>query len=113
MSKQAGESSAEVRARVTTARKVQTARYDSLADKGVICNAQLRAKQLREHCQLDAVARDLLRSAIDKFGLSARAYDRILKVSRTVADLDGSEGIQLHHVAEAINYRTLDRQLFG
>lgn len=113
MSKQPGETSAAVRERVVKARLRQGQRYGEQGDKGVTCNAQLRAKQLREHCQLDGVARDLLRSAIDQFGLSARAYDRILKVSRTVADLDNSDDILLHHVAEAINYRTLDRQLFG
>lgn len=113
MSRQPGESSAAVRARVAKARKVQTDRYGNSEDRGVTCNAQLKARQLREYCQLDGTARDMLRSAIDKFGLSARAYDRILKVSRTVADLDGSDEILLHHVAEAINYRTLDRQLFG
>jgi len=113
MGKAIGESSAAVRQRVSKARKRQTARYGEKGDRGVACNAHLRAKQLREHCQLDEGARDMLRMAIDRFGLSARAYDRILKVARTIADLDSADNIQLHHVAEAINYRVLDRKLFG
>ena len=80
---------------------------------GISCNAQLRAKQLRAHCELDGAAHDLLKNAIHQLSLSARAYDRILKVARTVADMDEAEGIQMHHIAEAINYRTLDRKLFG
>jgi len=73
----------------------------------------MKAKQLREYCDLDAPTRELLKAAIHQFGLSARAYDRILKVARTVADLDAAESIQMHHVAEAINYRALDRNLAG
>jgi magnesium chelatase family protein len=110
ISKSIGESSATVRERVCRARERQIAR---LSPDGLSCNAQLRARQLRAHCNLDDGARDLLRTAINQFSLSARAYDRILKVARTVADLDAAENIQLHHIAEAINYRTLDRKLFG
>ncbi len=110
MSKAIGESSATVRHRVETARKIQVER---LKDDGLTCNAQLHAKQLRLHCNLDDGAQDLLKAAIHQFSLSARAYDRILKVARTVADLDSSEAIQLHHIAEAINYRTLDRKIFA
>jgi magnesium chelatase family protein len=84
-----------------------------LQPDGLTCNAQLQARQLRAHCALDGGAHDLLKTAINQFSLSARAYDRILKVARTIADLDTSETIQLHHIAEAINYRTLDRKLFG
>ena len=110
MARQIGESSATVRRRVVKAREIQTAR---LKPEGLSCNAQLKAKQMREYCALDTGASDLLKAAINQFSLSARAYDRILKVARTVADLDTSENIQLHHIAEAINYRTLDRKVFG
>lgn len=110
MARQIGESSATVRRRVMKAREIQTTR---LKPEGLSCNAQLKAKQMREYCALDTGASDLLKAAINQFSLSARAYDRILKVARTVADLDTSENIQLHHIAEAINYRTLDRKVFG
>jgi magnesium chelatase family protein len=110
MGKSVGESSATVRERVCKARQRQVAR---LQPDGLTCNAQLQARQLRAHCALDGGAHDLLKTAINQFSLSARAYDRILKVARTIADLDASESIQLHHIAEAINYRTLDRKLFG
>jgi magnesium chelatase family protein len=110
MARAPGESSATVRQRVRRAREIQVKR---LAPEGLTCNAQIKARQLREYCQLEGGAADLLRCAINQFGLSARAYDRILKVARTVADLDSSETIELHHVAEAINYRTLDRKLFS
>ena len=110
MSKQPGESSASVRERVCRARERQVER---LKPHGLTCNAQLRARQLREHCHLDESAADLLRTAINQFSLSARAYDRILKVARTIADLEPADTIQLHHIAEAINYRTLDRKMFS
>lgn len=110
MGKAVGESSATVRRRVCQARERQVAR---LQGDGITCNAQLRTRHLRAHCQLDAAAHDLLRTAINQLSLSARAYDRILKVARTIADLDSSDTIQLHHIAEAINYRTMDRKLFG
>jgi magnesium chelatase family protein len=110
MARQIGESSATVRRRVVKARQIQVER---LKDDGLNCNAQLRAKQMREHCALDSGAQDLLKAAINQFSLSARAYDRILKVARTIADLDAAEKIQLHHIAEAVNYRTLDRKVFG
>jgi len=110
MAKSVGESSASVRTRVNAARARQVER---LQEDGLTCNAQLRARQLRAYCHLDEATNDLLKTAINQFSLSARAYDRILKVSRTIADLEGAENIQMHHIAEAINYRTLDRKLFG
>jgi magnesium chelatase family protein len=110
MSKRPGESSAEVRKRVVAARNVQVAR---LKCDGMVCNAHMKAKQLRVHCEMDGATRDLLKAAIHQFNLSARAYDRIIKVARTIADLDSNESIQLHHVAEAINYRALDRRAVG
>jgi magnesium chelatase family protein len=69
-------------------------------------------RQIKRHCQVDAAARDLLKAAIQQLGLSARAYDRILRLARTIADLAGREGIEATHVAEAIQYRTLDRKLW-
>ena len=77
---------------------------------GIRCNADMSPKELREYCKLDKSSHELLRRAITQLGLSARAYDRILKVSRTIADLEGSEEIRPEHVSEAIQYRSLDRQ---
>jgi len=110
MTKQPGESSASVRERVLRGRQRQVQRF---GDDGIACNAQMRARHLRAHCQLDGGAHELLKNAINQLSLSARAYDRILKVARTIADLDGADTIALHHIAEAINYRTMDRKLFG
>jgi magnesium chelatase family protein len=84
-----------------------------LKNEGISCNAQMGARHLRAHCQLDSGAHDLLKNAINQLSLSARAYDRILKVARTIADLDNAETIALHHIAESVNYRTMDRKLFG
>ena len=110
MGKRVGESSATVRKRVQRARAQQTAR---MKGSSVNCNARMRAKELREWCEMDAATKDLLKTAIAQFGLSGRGYDRILKVSRTIADLDDAQSIEMHHVAEAINYRAFDRKLFG
>lgn len=77
------------------------------------CNAQMKAREMREFCEMDSATKDLLKAAIAQFNLSGRGYDRILRVSRTIADLEGAEGIEMHHVAEAINYRAFDRKLFG
>ncbi|WP_303848720.1 YifB family Mg chelatase-like AAA ATPase [Apibacter mensalis] len=106
--KRKGESSAEIRARVVEARKIQTQRYKTA--EGIHYNAQIGPKQLDEFCLLDDISKNLLKSAIEKLGLSARAYDRILRVGRTIADLDKSEVIQAHHIGEAIQYRSLDRE---
>ena len=108
MSRAQGESSAVVRERVCRARARQVARLQA---DGLSCNAQMGARQLREHCVLDDAAQGLLRNAIAQLALSARAYDRILKVARTVADLEGVDVIQLHHIAESVNYRALDRRM--
>ena len=77
------------------------------------CNGGMRAKELREFCDMDGGTKYLLKAAIAQFNLSGRGYDRILKVSRTIADLEDAEKIEMHHVAEAINYRAFDRKLFG
>lgn len=109
--KRTGESSAEVRKRVITARKIQEQRY---ADFPTIhANAQMNSQLIQKYCDLDDTCRNMLKNAMNKMGLSARAHDRILKVSRTIADLDGSENIQPGHLAEAINYRSLDRDSWG
>ncbi len=108
-SKEHGECSAEIRARVTAARARQTARFR--ARKGLYANADMQSSQIREFCGINGTGEELLKMAITKLGLSARAYDRILKVSRTIADLAQSEGIKPEHVAEAIQYRSLDRTL--
>ena len=101
------ESSAQVRARVNAARKRQTERYEG---KGFTCNGQLPPNLLREACPTTEEAGRLLRRAFEKFGFSARSYDRVLKVSRTIADLDNCDVIGSAHAAEAVQYRTLDRK---
>jgi magnesium chelatase family protein len=96
---------------VIRAREVQQQRYAELP--GVYANAQLPSNKVHEWCAIDAAGQTLLRAAMQKLSLSARAYDRILKVSRTVADLAGSEHIKVEHLAEAIHYRSLDRENWG
>ncbi len=97
--------------RVVAAREIQAGRYKN--NPGVYCNAQISSKMLKEICVIDSVSQNLLKKAMEKLNLSARAYDRILKVSRTVADLAGSEKIKPEHLAEAIQYRSLDREGWG
>ncbi|MCH8495740.1 MAG: YifB family Mg chelatase-like AAA ATPase [Balneolales bacterium] len=103
-----GESSKSIRERVFLAREQQAHRY--LGIPGIFSNAQMDSRLVRKTCKLDAAGEALLRKAMDMLGLSARAHDRILKVSRTIADLDQSENIRSHHIAEAIQYRNLDRE---
>ena len=105
------EKSHAIRERVISARKIQEERFGS--QDGVYCNAQMSSKTLREVCQIGEEGRQLLKQAIEKLNLSARAYTRILKVSRTIADLEQSESIQTQHLAEAIHYRSLDRENWG
>jgi magnesium chelatase family protein len=100
------ESSGEIRTRVSAARERQLARLEG---QGIFANAQMTPRHLRRFCMLDAEGERLLESAMTRIGLSARAYDRILKVSRTIADLDASTEIRPAHVAEAVGYRSLDR----
>ena len=105
-----GESSAVIRDRVVGARKIQQERFHR--NKRIHCNAEMGAKEVQKYAELKPEANDLLRLAISNFNFSARAYDRILKVSRTIADLAGSADIEAEHVNEAIQYRTLDRGLW-
>lgn len=102
------ESSVEIRKRVTAAREIQTKRFEAV--ENVHYNAQMSSKLIREYCVLDEASKELLKTAMERLNLSARAYDRILKVSRTIADLEHSESIVSHHISEAIQYRSLDRE---
>lgn len=104
------ESSSDIRERVNAARKIQQKRYEGT---GITCNANLDASQFEKVCVIDDRANMLLKNAFDRLGLTARAYDRILKVARTIADLDNSEIIRSNHITEAIQYRSLDRKYWG
>jgi magnesium chelatase family protein len=108
--KRRGEASEAIRARVDLARTTQKERY---RDDGVFFNAHLEPKDLDRYCLLDRESEELLKLAILELGISARAYDKILRVSRTIADLDGKDTIEAHHISEAISYRSLDRNLWG
>ncbi len=103
-----GEGSVEIRKRVTSARELQSLRFDSL--EHVHYNAQMNTKHIRQYCKLDDASKSLLKNAMERLNLSARAYDRILKVARTIADLDNSQEIDGSHIGEAIQYRSLDRE---
>ena len=107
---QVEESSAEIRKRVVAAREIQLRRF---AGTGIHSNAMMNSAMLRQFCPLSAEVRSLLEMAMRRLNLSARAYDRIIKVARTIADLAGAENIEASHIAEAINYRTLDRDSWG
>jgi magnesium chelatase family protein len=103
-----GESSIEIRKRVTKARELQTKRFEG--SDVVHYNAQMNTKHIRKHCKLDEESMQLLKIAMERLNLSARAYDRILKVARTIADLEGVSSIDKTHISEAIQYRSLDRE---
>ena len=102
-----GEPSEKIRERVIKARQIQEARFKDF--KGIHCNAQMTERMLHQFAEPDAASMDMLRIAMERLKLSARAYSRILKVARTIADLDNSEKVQALHIAEAIGYRNLDR----
>jgi magnesium chelatase family protein len=105
------ERSEAIRQRVIDARNIQSQRYEN--SEGVYCNAQMTSNQMKTFCALSSAGANLLKAAMQKLNLSARAYDRILRVSRTIADLDASADIKPEHVAEAIQYRSLDRETWG
>src|SRR3972149_3091056 len=105
------EKSEVVRKRVIQARKIQLERFKEV--KHIYNNGDMGSREVRQYCKLDSAGAELLKMAMTKLGLSARAYDRILKVSRTIADLDNSEGILSQHISEAIQYRSLDRELWN
>jgi magnesium chelatase family protein len=107
-SQQQSENSSAIRERVIKAREIQAERYKE--HPGIYANAQMSSKQLREICLIGPVGENLLKKAMERLNLSARAYDRILKVSRTIADLTASDDIKPEHLAEAIHYRSLDRE---
>jgi magnesium chelatase family protein len=98
------EPSSHIRSRVNEARKVQNRRYGS----GSMCNARMGPEHMRKYCQLDEESLALMKDAFEMMGLTARSYDRILKVARTIADLDGSRQITTEHLAEAVRYRTVE-----
>lgn len=105
---QPSETSEQIRQRVIEARNIQLERFKD--EKGIHCNAQMNTRLLHKHTQLNDEASARLKAAMLKLNLSARAYDRILKVARTIADLDHSENVETRHINEAINYRNLDRE---
>ncbi len=107
-SKEKGESSESIRERVIKSREVQEQRFEK--NDGIHSNAQMSTKQLQKFCHLDEKSQQMLKMAMEKLDLSARAYDRILKVARTIADLETAENISTEHIAEAIQYRSLDRE---
>jgi magnesium chelatase family protein len=106
-----GEKSEIIRARVVGAREMQINRFKGL--KNIFCNSDMATKELRNFCKLDSASEELLKMAMTRLGLSARAYDRNIKVSRTIADLELSNNILPQHISEAIQYRSLDRDIWG
>ena len=104
------ESSAEIRERVLQTRRLQLERFHG---ENIFCNAQMTPRLIRKLCAIDSRSKSMLENALTRLGLSARAYDRILKVSRTLADLEGKTQIEPHHVSEAIQYRSLDRNYWA
>ena len=109
---QPGESSEIVRARCEAARAIQNERFSESELASDRCNARMSHSQIRTHCTINKEQGDLLQNAMEQLSLSARAYDRILKVARTIADLAGTDRIETPHLLEAIQYRSLDRNLF-
>jgi len=107
----ATENSNAIRERVIKARNIQSKRYRDVP--GIFCNAQMTSRHVRQYVELGHASNMLLKNAMDKLGLSARAYDRILKVARTIADLENSGTVETHHISEAIQYRSLDRESWG
>ena len=107
-SKENGRSSAEILEKAKIARDIQSRRFQKMK---IHTNADMNSRQIRKFCEIDDSSEALLETAMDKLGLSARAHARILKIARTIADLEGNENIKSDHVAEAIQYRSLDRRI--
>lgn len=107
---QPGETSEAIRKRVVAARQRQQERFGA---QGTFCNAHMSSRQVRQYCPINEDCKAFLRQAINQLGLSARAFDRVLKIARTIADLNGSESIQLPHLSEAVQYRSIDRRFWG
>ena len=107
LSQKESESSKIIRQRVIMARNLQLQRFK---DENIVCNSQMLPKQIKRYCNLDETTKMVLKNAITKFNLSGRAYDRILKLARTIADLDNCTNIQTKHILEAVQYRNLDRE---
>ena len=110
-STQSSELSTAIRERVNRARDTQLKRYAD-GKKRIYCNAHLGSRDTRKYCVIDDGSQSLLKAAIERFGLSARAYDKVLKVARTIADLEELESIKVQHIAEAIQYRSLDKNVW-
>ena len=104
-----GTASAEIREQVVNARKAQLERFQGTS---INYNAQMSSRQIRKYCKLDSEGMNILKVSVNELGLSARAHDKVLRLSRTIADLQSSESIQDHHLTEAINYRMLDRDVW-
>ena len=105
-----GESSAEIKKRVNKARAIQTKRFEGT---DITCNAKMTPAVTRQVCRLDETSKKMLERCFETMGLSARAYDKILRIARTIADLDESDNIELEHVTEAVQYRSLDRKFWN
>ena len=108
-SKKTGSPSSGMREEVVEARQIQNER---LINSRINCNAQMNSRQVRQFCELDKAGQTLLRDSVNEMGLSARAHDKVLRLSRTIADLDQSPAIAPHHIQEAVNYRMLDRDFW-
>jgi magnesium chelatase family protein len=106
MGKVPAEPSEYIRKRVSASRKIQSRRF---AKTPIYCNAQMGSRHIKKYCNIDDASEKLLEAAVDKLGLSARAYNRVLKIARTIADLEGTPDIQIRHISEAVQYRSLDR----
>jgi magnesium chelatase family protein len=110
MSEEKCESSRDIKERINKARGIQRHRF---AEEKIFTNSQMNSRQMKKYCRITEESQELLKAAMDEFGFSARAYDKILKVARTIADLSGQEVINADHISEAIQYRTLDRNLIS
>jgi magnesium chelatase family protein len=109
-SEEKGESSAEIKKRVNAARRIQTERFNGTS---VTCNAKMTPSQTSEFCRLSEAGKKILERCFETMDLSARAYDKILRIARTIADLEGSETIEVPHITEAVQYRSLDRKFWN